>query len=115
MPDGERTVMPVQEATEATNSPSVEDPDIGGEPMVEFDTERHERRSRQLHERTSLSERQAQVVAAKEQGLSHAQIAEELGLSKGVVDKHSTRARSKVQEARSLLEDVDDVYPNEDG
>lgn len=82
--------------------------------MEEFDEELHELRTRQLSERTKLSGRQAEVVAAKMQGLSHAEIAEELGMKKGVVDKHSTRARDKVTEARALLEAIGDVYPAED-
>lgn len=98
------------------------DGDGGG--GVKFDEELHDVRTRQLKERTNLSDRQAEVVAAKQLGLSHAEIAAYLDVQKGVVDKHSSRARKKlvaaeetierarreIEEAKALMDELADVY-----
>lgn len=56
-------------------------------------------RARRLHGWSELSERQAVVVALKEQGTTHQEIAELLGISKTAVDKYSQRARRKLPDA----------------
>lgn len=100
-------------STEAT-IPSTEDVEQDQEDEM-FDEELWELRARQLEERTSLSGRQAEVVAAKAQGLTHEEIAEELDMPKSSVDTHSERARKKIITARALLQEAGDVYPEEDG
>jgi hypothetical protein len=63
-----------------------------------------------------LSEREAQVVAAKEQGHTHEKVADFLSkylekpVPKSTVDEYSRRARSKVIQARKLIEEAGDVY-----
>jgi hypothetical protein len=63
-----------------------------------------------------LSEREAQVVAAKEQGHTHEKVAIFLSdfleqpVPKSTVDEYSRRARSKVIQARKLIEEAGDVY-----
>lgn len=67
-------------------------------------------RARRLHGWAELSERQADVVALKEQGRTHQEIAKLLGIGKMSVDKHSERARRKVRDARETLEEIGEVY-----
>lgn len=98
--------------TEAPNHSTADVQHDEDEDMLDEDL--YELKAERLAASTSLSGRQAEVVAAKMQGLSHAEIAELLDVSKGVVDKHSTRARKKVQEARALLEAIGDVYPEDE-
>lgn len=48
-----------------------------------------------LERATTLSDREAEVVAFKESGATHAQIADEMDIEKGTVDSHAHRARVK--------------------
>lgn len=69
-----------------------------------------EGRARRIWGWSELTERQADVVALKEAGLTHAEIAELLGVGKSSVDKHSERARGKVRAARETIEEIGAVY-----
>lgn len=69
----------------------------------------HDRRTDELED-VGLSGREAEVVACKEQGLTHEQIAEYLELPKSTVDEYSRRARSKVLDARALVDELAETY-----
>lgn len=65
---------------------------------------------RETLEESGLSGREAEVVAAKDQGLTHAEIADELDLPKSTVDEYSRRARSKFNDARNLIDALGETY-----
>lgn len=54
-------------------------------------------------ESVGLSGREAQVVARKEQGKTHSEIADEIEKSKSTVDEYSRRAGKKIEKARALV------------
>lgn len=61
-------------------------------------------------ESAGLSGREAEVVANKNQGLTHPKIAEKIDLPKSTVDEYSRRARRKVLEARELVAAAGETY-----
>lgn len=61
-------------------------------------------------EDAGLSGREAQVVALKERGYTHVRIADKLELPKSTVDEYSRRARTKVKQARALVDAAGGVY-----
>lgn len=71
--------------------------------------EDREQEAVELAERTLLSEREALVVLCKRDGLTHKQTANLLGVAKGTVDSHSSRASEKVRAARRTLAEFDDL------
>lgn len=68
--------------------------------------ESYEDRAEYLVEHTALKRREADVYALKEQGLTHAEIAERLDLSKSTVDEYSRRINDRVARAQATLEEV---------
>lgn len=64
-------------------------------------------RAEALVETTALKRREAEVYALKEQGLSHAEIADELEISKSTVDEYSRRINDRVERARATLAELD--------
>lgn len=67
-------------------------------------------RGRELVDRTTLSDREADVVALLEAGLSRPEIAEELDLAKGTIDGYAGRAREKFDLARRTSEELAEVF-----
>lgn len=65
-------------------------------------------RAEELADETALTEAESRVAALKERGLTHATIAEELGIAKSTVDEYSVRIRRRVEESRRTLEEIDD-------
>lgn len=61
-------------------------------------------------ETAGLSGREAEVTAWKEQGLTHAEIAEKIGKSKSSVDEYSRRAGKKLEKARALIDQAGAVF-----
>jgi DNA-binding CsgD family transcriptional regulator len=68
-----------------------------------------EQRAGELED-VGLSGREAQVVARKEQGLTHEEIADEIEPSESSVDEYSRRARRKIRDARKLVDEMTDLY-----
>lgn len=69
----------------------------------------HDMRVEELED-AGLSGREAEVVALKERGYTHAKIAEIVTLPKSTVDEYSRRARKKVKQARALVDAAGEVY-----
>lgn len=69
----------------------------------------YEERAADLHERTVLSRREAEVYALKELGLSHQEVGDELGIAKNTVDEYSRRIREARQEARATIDELGEV------
>lgn len=63
-------------------------------------------RAEQLADETTLSRRESEVMALKEEGRSHAEIAEELGLAKSTVDEYSRRINDRIQRARATVDEL---------
>ena len=66
----------------------------------------YEERARNLQETTALKRREAEVQALKEQGLSHAEIADVLDLSKSTVDEYSRRISDRKKRARATIDQL---------
>lgn len=64
-------------------------------------------------EDAGLSGREAEVVALKEHGFTHERIHELIDLPKSTVDEYSRRARTKVEQARALVDSAGGVYPDD--
>lgn len=64
-------------------------------------------RADELASRTVLKRRESDVQALKEAGLSHAEIADELGLVKSTVDEYSRRINERLDRAQRTLELVE--------
>lgn len=61
-------------------------------------------------EDAGLSGREAEVAACKSEGFTHEAIAEYLDMSKSTVDEYSRRARKKLEKARSLVDELGELY-----
>lgn len=81
-----------------------------GVDMVEY-----EERAAELAGETSLTEGESRVAALKEQGLTHSEIADELGLAKSTIDENSRRITRRRREARRLLEELEDGVDRGEG
>ena len=57
-----------------------------------------------------LSEQQANVLVAKERGLTDREVADALGMSDGTVKSHMARARKKYRDAKALMEMYEEMY-----
>lgn len=73
----------------------------------------YQERAEELVETTVLKPREADVRALKELGLSHAEIAEELGISKSSVDEYSRRINDRLARARETVKKLNDSQPND--
>lgn len=71
-----------------------------------WDMAEYEERAEELYGETSLTEGEARVAALKELGLSHSEIADELGLAKSTVDENSRRIRRRIEASRRTLEEL---------
>lgn len=68
-------------------------------------------RAEDLAERTTLSEREAQVAALKQLiGASHSRIAEILDLDKSTVDEYSRRLNEKAETAAVTADELSEFY-----
>ena len=56
-----------------------------------------------LKNETALKTREAEVQALKEQGLTHAQIAERLEISKSTVDEYSRRINDRIRRSKATI------------
>lgn len=64
-----------------------------------------------LKQNTTLSQREAEVVAHKQiTGASHQTISERLGISKSAVDKYSSRLKSKAATAAVTADELSEFY-----
>lgn len=61
-----------------------------------------------LREETSLKRREAEVRALKEQGLSHEEVADVLGISKSTVDEYSRRINDRIRRAKATVDLLDE-------
>jgi DNA-binding CsgD family transcriptional regulator len=57
-----------------------------------------------LAEETTLTERQAQVVSLRVEGMGFGEIAEEMGISEGSAGNHWQRAKEKAATAKTSVE-----------
>lgn len=73
----------------------------------EFDRAAYQDRVEVLETRTPLTEREAQVQALTEQGLSRNEIADEIGRAIHTVDGAKQRVRRKIRQSKALLELVE--------
>lgn len=71
-------------------------------------TEDVEQRASYLSNTTVLSEREAEVQALKEAGLTHEQIAERLEVSKSTVDEYSRRINQRLKQAKATVRQLGD-------
>lgn len=78
--------------------------------MSAIDEDRFERRVEELQERSRLSEPEARITAALEQGLSHDEVGELFDIPESTVDEYAERIRRTVHDARVLVEEIGDVY-----
>ena len=70
-------------------------------------------RAAELERLTTLSGREAEVVARKEAGETHSAIAERLGVEKGTVDSHAHRGRVKYNMAVTTAAELETLYGEE--
>lgn len=62
-----------------------------------------EERVNELAETTVLSRREAEVYVFKEQGWTHEEIADELGIAKSTVDEYSRRINDRLKRAKMTV------------
>jgi DNA-directed RNA polymerase specialized sigma24 family protein len=67
-------------------------------------------RSRELETKTTLSTNEAEVLARKEAGQTHSEIADTMGIEKGTVDSHAHRGRVKYNLAVTTVEELRPFY-----
>ena len=67
-------------------------------------------RSRELETKTTLSANEAEVLARKEAGQTHSEIADRMGIEKGTVDSHAHRGRVKYNVAVTTVEELQSFY-----
>lgn len=110
--DGSGLRVPARDVARAVVADGGPKPDaLGPEGM----DEEHKRRAVELGARTVLKRRESEVYALKEDGLSHSEIADRLGLEKSTVDSYSRRINDRLERARRTLELVDDEPDRDDG
>lgn len=68
----------------------------------------YEERARALADETVLTEREADVAALREKGLSHAEVAEELGIKRSTASNLNQRVEDRLERARRTLEELGD-------
>lgn len=78
--------------------------------MSSIDEDRFEDRVEELQERSRLSEPEARITAALEQGLSADEVGELFDIPASTVEEYTERIRQTVHEARVLVEEIGDVY-----
>lgn len=78
--------------------------------MSSIDEDRFERRVEELQDRSRLSEPEARITAALEQGLSPVEVGELFDIPESTVEEYTGRLHQMVHEARVLIEEVGDVY-----
>ena len=66
-------------------------------------------RTRELHEKTRLSEREAEAVALDIDGLEPPEIATEMNITRQAVHTHLDRAREKAETARKTVSLLDEM------
>lgn len=71
------------------------------------DASEYEDRASELQDKTILTGREADVRALKEQGYTHQQIADILGISKGAVDRYSARMNQRIEKIKNSIELLD--------
>jgi DNA-directed RNA polymerase specialized sigma24 family protein len=107
----EKTLPSTNEGDDMTEAETV-DQDEDDEPETtdgHVDVFVFDRRTDELED-VGLSGREAEVVACKEQGLTHPQIAEYVDLPKSTVDEYSRRSRNKLKQARALVDEIGSLY-----
>jgi DNA-directed RNA polymerase specialized sigma24 family protein len=62
-----------------------------------------------LSEQTTLTRRQAAVVAGRVEGQTYQTIADEMGVTRGTAHKHGKRARQKAQEAQQTVTVLEEI------
>lgn len=67
-------------------------------------------RSRELEAKTTLSAMEAEVLARKEAGQTHSEIADVNNVEKGTVDSHAHRGRVKYNLAVTTVEELRSFY-----
>jgi hypothetical protein len=60
----------------------------------------------EIAEATMLSDQQAEILLLKQSGLTHQEIADELGIERGSVDAQSSRINAKHDRAQRTVEEV---------
>lgn len=64
------------------------------------------RTAEEIASETFLSEQQAEIVLLQRRGLTHEEIADELGIKKGTVDGQSSRINTKYDKAKRTEQEV---------
>jgi transcriptional regulator with XRE-family HTH domain len=92
--------FPLQRHYAESDVTATEDPFIDPEAWVY--------RAQILETDTVLKHREAQVRALKEEGNSHSEIADQLGISKSTVGEYSSRINNRIEESAQTLEELGD-------
>jgi len=86
------------------------DVDVGDDHLIAVEKWSH--RAQKLERDTVLKRREAQVKALKEEGRSHAEIADVLGVSESTVGEYSRRISNRIESAVETVHELDhDKHP----